>query len=69
MGDIGIKYIDRYNRIVRLIRHAPLNCTEIAERTGCTAKTAQRYINAMRRDGYIVEYIAKCRGYKIIGRK
>ncbi|MBN1663485.1 MAG: HTH domain-containing protein [Deltaproteobacteria bacterium] len=61
-----VALLDRYNWILRMLKSGiPLNCTEIAERTGCTVKTAQRYVNQLRRDGYRLEYIPKLRGYII----
>ena len=58
--------IDRYNWIRRTLADGiPLICSEIAERIHCTPKTAQRYINRMRKDGYEVWYNARLRGFVI----
>jgi predicted DNA-binding transcriptional regulator YafY len=58
--------IARYNWIRRtLLSGVNLNCVEIAERLECTTKTAQRYINRLRADGYSVIYDHKLNGYII----
>jgi len=58
--------LDKYLWIRRtLLAGIPLNCNEIADRLDCTAKTVQRYINKMRRDGHRVEYVPRLRGYII----
>jgi len=60
------KAIERYNWIRSTLQSgAPLNCTEIAERLGCSIKTAQRYITRLRHDGYTLRYDSGLRGYVI----
>lgn len=51
-----------------LLSGAALNCNEIADRLGISAKTAARYIQELRRE-FVIEYIAKKRGYEIRRRK
>lgn len=56
--------IARYNWIKRKLESGiSLNCNEIAEELGCTAKTSQRYVNRLRADGIRLEYVPKLRGY------
>jgi len=60
------KAIERYNWVRGTLQAgAPPNCTEIAERLGCSIKTAQRYITRLRHDGYTLRYDPKLRGYVI----
>jgi biotin operon repressor len=62
--------IVRYNWIRRmLLSGVNLNCTEIADRLECTPKTAQRYINRLRADGYQVDYNKELNGFTIQGAK
>lgn len=59
----------RYDWVRRmLLTGVSLNCTDIAERCGCTTKTAQRYINRLRADGYRIEYDNSIQGFVVIGR-
>lgn len=59
--------VGRYDWIREtLLAGAPLNCTEIAERLGVVVKTAQRYINRLRAQGYAVEYVEALKGYRIV---
>jgi hypothetical protein len=52
-------FIARYNWLRRtLLSGIRINCTEIAGQMGCTPKTAQRYINRLRRDGYDIIFDA-----------
>lgn len=61
---IAVKMLDRYHWILRSIEDGiPLNCAEIADRLNCSSKTAQRYLNQMRRDGHRLVYIPKLRGW------
>lgn len=61
--------ISRYDWVRRmLLSGVHLNCTDIAERCGCTPKTAQRYINRLRAEGYRIEYDNAVQGFIVIGR-
>jgi len=61
--------IARYNWIRRkLLSGVYLNCTEIADHLGCTSKTAQRYINRLRDDGYRLEYDNSVQGFILVGK-
>ena len=58
--------LGRYSWIRGMLEKGiPLNCTEIAERLGITPKSAQRYVNRLRADGYEIEYTPKLRGYRM----
>lgn len=60
-------FIARYNWLRRtLLSGIRINCTEIAEHMGCTPKTAQRYINRLRRDGYDIIFDASANAFLIV---
>lgn len=60
----GTVMIRRYLWILRQLADGlALNCTEMAERLECSAKTVQRYINVLREEGWDIVYVAKLRGY------
>lgn len=61
--------ISRYDWVRRMLLNGVyLNCTDIAERCDCTTKTAMRYINRLRGDGYHIEYDNAVQGFIVIGR-
>ena len=60
-------FIARYNWLRRtLLSGIRINCTEIAGQMGCTPKTAQRYINRLRRDGYDIIFDASAKAFLIV---
>lgn len=66
----GLKtLIDRYEHIIGRLREAPLNCRELAEEINCSPRTVLRYIAIMRRVGYDVQYDAKVRGFRVLGKR
>ncbi|MEN6422618.1 MAG: hypothetical protein ABFD76_11810 [Smithella sp.] len=61
--------MNRYDWVRRmLLSGVNLNCTDISGRCGCTTKTAQRYINRLRADGYHIEYDNAVQGFVVVGK-
>lgn len=62
-------YIVRYNWLRRtLLAGIAVNCTDIADHFGCSAKTAQRYINRLRADGYRIDFDPQANGFFMVGK-
>ena len=63
----GTLMIRRYLWIIDMLRSGcSLNCNEIAEKFCISSKTAQRYINVLKDEGFELHYVAKKRGFILL---
>ena len=68
--EVSRGYILKYEWVKNtLLSGLHLNCNEIAEKLDCNPKTAQRYINRLRADGYKIDFDISLNGFVIVAPK